>query len=43
MSKIKWQFQVIREARTREWRWIKSRMKNGTYLPKLDGSMAQEH
>ena len=42
MSKTKWQFQVIRETRTKEWRGIKFGMKNEVHLPKLDDSRAQE-
>ena len=41
-SKTKWQFQVVRETRTREWRRIKSRMKNKAHLPKLGDSRDQE-
>ena len=43
MSKTKWQLQVIRETRTREWRGLKSWMKNEAHLPKHDDSKAQEH
>ena len=42
-SKTKWQFQVVRETRTREWRRIKSRMKNKAHLPKLGDSRDQEY
>ena len=33
----------MREAKIKEWRRIKSRMKNEAHLPKLVDSKAQEH